>query len=61
MDVDEHSVVGEDSSLVCVVRVCYMVFYTVWRFWRFRISSNLSGLNTVSKNESRLRHHLTAQ
>ena len=30
---------------VYVIRTRYGVFYTVWRFWRFSVSANLSPLN----------------
>jgi hypothetical protein len=41
----------------CVIRVSYMDFYTVWRFWRFLFSSNLRGLNTAKEIDSRRLHH----
>jgi hypothetical protein len=42
---------------VCVIRTSYRVFYTVWRFWRFLFSSNLSGLNNAQEIDSRRLHH----
>jgi hypothetical protein len=43
---------------VCVIRTSYRVFYTVWRFWRFLFSSNLSGLNNAQEIDSRRLHHI---